>query len=116
MLNQQELFLMRVLKRHVGKANAIKADDLVGKIGVLNDGKTQAPTRSKVLKLMKEMRIPIASCNKGYFIPSTVEEVAEYTQHLFGRIAGIRKRINFFRKAARRLDQQRPGYFTKGVL
>lgn len=93
--------ILMVLEKHVGKANAITADEIVLQVDEMHsDGKTQGPTRGMITELLREMSLMVASCCNGYFIAETKEEVHEYLESLNNRIKGIIHRKADFKENA----------------
>ena len=52
---------------------------------------TQSVSRQAIWKTAKEYGLPLISCNKGYFIAQTDEEMEDFNTNYEKRISGIRK-------------------------
>lgn len=94
--------LISLMTAHIGKANAIKVNDIVREIHADDDSLTQSPARKVIRDAIISLRLPIASCSKGYFMAANDEEAYDYIQNLNDRSRGIKQRIQAFKKAARR--------------
>jgi len=54
---------------------------------------TNERLRAAVKKLAMQMRIPIVSCSKGFYIATSVEDVVTYKQSLLRRIQGLNRDV-----------------------
>lgn len=92
-----------VLVEHVGRENAITSTEIGEKADIPN-GNGNSNVRNSVRELTNsENDLPIGSCNDGYFIIETYDELCEYTEGLDERICKIRERQkntrhSFFRR------------------
>jgi putative heme iron utilization protein len=84
--------IRKIILKHIGKANAIKAKFIATKIGLSGEDDTHIGTRNLITKLVKQ-GMPIGACDNGYFLLETQDEVDEYGQKLNNRIVEIYERI-----------------------
>ena len=89
-LNSSEKKLIDELQD--GRGGAITAKKLGELIGA-KDGNTSEPTRQLIKSCIETHKMPIGSCNKGYFLIDSGPELEEVIQSLKGRISGIEDRI-----------------------
>ncbi len=93
-LEEQRLSAIEeIIIEHKGKQKAIASNKIAEMIGVHEDD-TVSTTRSLITKLIKRTKLPIGSCERGYYIMQTEDELNEVTRDLNGRIYGIYDRIN----------------------
>lgn len=87
-----------ILKNHVGRENPITvaaiADHLDG-----DDGGTNPLTRARIKEVIQKSRLPIGSCNRGYYVINSLRELNQHCRELTIRIVGIKQRIRFVRRA-----------------
>lgn len=82
--------IKNILMEHCGKKNAIAAKRISEAMGFpLED--TQSVSRQAIWNTAKEYGLPLISCNKGYFIAQTDEEMADYNANYEKRICGMKK-------------------------
>ena len=77
-----------ILLQHKGKENAITSKEVSRKMGFLMED-TQAVSRKAIWKTAEEYGLPLVSCNRGYFIAETDDEIAEYNSNIQSRIDGM---------------------------
>ena len=106
MLERTDQELKRVLRRHTGRDNPIKAEVLAGMFGYSDD----RPIRKAIEKLI-DNRFPVCSVTEappGYFCPASVAEARRYTKSLQSRAVRIfLRRRHIIRDTARRLEKIR---------
>ena len=83
--------LKEILLQHKGKANAITSKEISRKMGFPMED-TQSVSRKAIWKTAKHFGLPLISCNKGYFIAETDDEITEYKSSIQNRIDGMKKR------------------------
>lgn len=91
--------IIEVLKKHVGRENAIPAKEIAALVGRKESESSQQNTRNDIKALIEDCILPIASCKYGYFVISNVLELNEYTDALYSRIMGITVRRDSVIKA-----------------
>ena len=77
-----------ILLQHKGKANAITSKEVSRKMGFPMED-TQVVSRKAIRATEKEYGLPLLSCNRGYFIAETDDEMAEYNSNIQSRIDGM---------------------------
>lgn len=77
-----------ILLQHKGKANAITSKEVSRKMGFSMED-TQAASRKAIWETAEEYGLPLVSCNRGYFIAETDDEIAEYNSNIQSRIDGM---------------------------
>lgn len=82
-----------ILLQHRGKASAISAKEISRQIGFPMED-TQAVSRQAIKRTEEMFSLPIISCNKGYFIAETAEEMKQYCSNINKRIDGMKERMN----------------------
>jgi len=80
--------IKEILLQHKGKANAITSKEVSSKMGFPMED-TQAVSRKAIWETAKEYGLPLVSCNRGYFIAETDDEMAEYNSNIQSRIDGM---------------------------
>lgn len=88
MLDQLE----EIMQNHVGQGNSITTGELAEQLEV-SDKETNPKIRDLLRKLMVIKRVPVGSCNHGYFVVENRDEYQEYLNNLHSRIRGIEDRI-----------------------
>ena len=83
--------IKNILLSHRGRSNAITSKRISAKMGFPMED-TQSVSRKEIWKTADEYGLPLISCNKGYFIAQTDEEMAEFNENYEKRIRGIRKK------------------------
>lgn len=86
-----------ILLQHKGKANAITAKKISNKMGFSMED-TQSVCRRAIRETVKIYEIPLVSCNKGFFIANTDEEIEEYNSNIQSRIDEMKKTRNMANK------------------
>lgn len=86
--------IIKILMNHKSEKNAITVEDIAyqANIDVPYKDSTYYPVRKKIKDIIKIYGLPIASCSKGYYIISDVEELKKYIKSLESRIEEIEKR------------------------
>lgn len=79
-----------LLLQHKGKANAIPSKEVSRIMGFPMED-TQAVSRRAIWEAAKEFELPLISCNKGYFIAETDDEIDEYNSNIQSRIDGMKE-------------------------
>lgn len=83
--------IKNILSQHKGKENAIASKEIsIAKGFPMED--TQAVSRGAIRKAEEEFGLPLISCNKGYYIAQTDEELEEYNRNIQGRIDKMEQR------------------------
>jgi len=78
-----------ILMEHKGKKNAIASKRISEAMNFPMED-TQSVSRQAIWDTAEEYGLPLISCNKGYFIAQTDEEMAEFNANYEKRIQGIR--------------------------
>ncbi len=79
-----------ILLQHRGKANAITSKAISRAMGFPMED-TQSLSRKVIRETEEKFGIPLASCNKGYYIAESDEEMKEYNSIIQRRIDGMEK-------------------------
>lgn len=82
--------IKNILMEHRGRKNAIAAKRISEAMGFPMED-TQSVSRQAIWDTAKEYGLPLISCNKGYFIAQTDEEMEDYNANYEKRISGMRK-------------------------
>lgn len=77
-----------ILLQHIGKSNAVTSKEVSKKMGFPMED-TQSVSRKAIWETAKEYGLPLVSCNKGYFIAETDDEIDEYNSNIQSRIDGM---------------------------
>ena len=80
--------IKNILLQHKGKSNAITSKEVSIIMGFPMED-TQSVSRKAIWETAKEYALPLVSCNRGYFIAETDEEIAEYNSNIQNRIDGM---------------------------
>lgn len=89
-----------ILLQHRGKFNAITSKEISRMMGFPMED-TQSKSRKTIRETIEMFGLPVISCNKGYYIAETDEEMEEYNSNIQRRIDGMqynRERANEFYK------------------
>ena len=79
-----------ILMDHSGKKNAIASKRISEAMGFPMED-TQSVSRQAIWSTAEEYGLPLVSCNKGYFIAETDDEIEAYNQNIQKRITGMEK-------------------------
>lgn len=79
-----------ILMEHRGKKNAIASKRISQAMGFPMED-TQSVSRQAIWDTAEEFGLPLLSCNKGFFIAQTDEEVAAFNENYEKRINGMRR-------------------------
>lgn len=79
-----------ILMDHRGKKNAIASKRISEAMGFPMED-TQAVSRQAIWSTAEEYGLPLVSCNRGYFIAETDDEIEEYNKNIQKRIDGMEK-------------------------
>ena len=79
-----------ILMDHKGKKNAISSKRISEAMGFPMED-TQAVSRQAIWSTAEEYDLPLVSCNRGYFIAETDDEIEEYNKNIQKRIDGMEK-------------------------
>ena len=79
-----------ILMDHRGKKNAIASKRISEAMGFSMED-TQSVSRQAIWSTAEEYGLPLVSCNKGYFIAETDDEIEAYNQNIQKRITGMEK-------------------------
>lgn len=82
--------IKNILIEHRGRKNAITSKKISEIMGFPMED-TQSVSRQAIWNTAKEYGLPLISCNKGYYIAQTDEEMAAFNANYEKRISGIRK-------------------------
>lgn len=82
--------IKNILLDHRGRKNAIAAKRISEAMNFPMED-TQAVSRQAIWDTAAEYGLPVISCNKGYFIAETDEEMAAYNANYEKRIKGMKK-------------------------
>ena len=100
--------LREVLRHHVGRDKAIKAEELASRFGYIDD----RPIRKAIEGLIDD-GFPVCSVTEepaGYFFPASVEEARKYSKSLQRRAVRIfLRRRHIIRDTARYYEKVRQG-------
>lgn len=80
--------IKNILLQHKGKSNAITSKEVSRKMGFPMED-TQSVSRKAIWETAKEYGLPLVSCNRGYFIAETTDEIEEYNSNIQSRIDGM---------------------------
>ncbi len=87
-----------ILLQHKGKSNAIASKEISRVMGFPMED-TQSVSRKAIWETAERYRLPLVSCNKGYFIAENDKEIDDYNANIKSRIEGMkrtRKMVNEF--------------------
>lgn len=90
-----------ILENHCGKENAIVARFISKEIGYPMEA-TQAVSRKEIHATAEEYDLPLLSCNKGFYLAETEEELAEYNKNINSRISEMDRKRNLVNDSFRR--------------
>ena len=78
-------------------------------------GNTNEPTRGLIADCINNNNYPIGSCNKGYFLIDSQEELDEVVASLQSRIDGIKNRIEALKTGwkKREISRKKKGNWPK---
>lgn len=79
-----------ILMDHRGKKNAIASKRISEAMGFPMED-TQSVSRQAIWSTAEEYGLPLVSCNRGYFIAETDDEIEAYNQNIEKRINGMEK-------------------------
>lgn len=79
-----------ILLLHKGKDNAVTAKAISRSVGFPMED-TQLVCRRIIWATSETYGLPVVSCNNGYFIAETEDEIKEYNMNIQGRINGMEK-------------------------
>ena len=79
-----------ILMGHRGKENAITSKRISKAMGFPMED-TQSVSRQAIWATAEEYSLPLISCNKGYFITQTDEEMEKFNAKYEKRICGMRR-------------------------
>ena len=91
------------LKEHVGRENAIRAEELAEKFGM---GERQLRDHIREIRRDAEAESVVASCNQGYYI-CTREELAKANERLYSQAFSLLKTANANEKKVGRSGQMK---------
>lgn len=94
-----------ILSQHRGKTNAITSKKISASMGFPMED-TQAVSRKNIHETAEEYNLPLLSCNKGFYIAETQEELDEYNQNIDSRISKMDKKRNLVNENYRRLHNE----------
>lgn len=77
------------LNRHIGRENAIRADELAEKFGM---GERQLRDNIREIRRDADAESVVASCNQGYYI-CTREELAKANERLYRQALSLMKTV-----------------------
>lgn len=80
-----------ILMQHCGKKNAIAAKQISLAMDFPMED-TQSVSRKAIWAAAEEYGLPLVSCNKGFFIAQTDEELEAFNANYEKRISGIRRK------------------------
>lgn len=90
-----------ILEQHCGKRNAIASHVISEEIGYPMEA-TQAVSRKEIHATAEEYDLPLLSCNKGFYLAETEEELAEYNENIDSRIHEMDRKRNLVNDSFRR--------------
>lgn len=93
--------IKNILEEHCGKANAIASHSISKKIGYPMEA-TQALSRKAIHDTAEEYDLPLLSCNKGFYLAETEDELAEYNENIDSRIREMDRKRNLVNDSFRR--------------
>lgn len=82
--------IKNILMDHKGKGNAITSKQISRIMGFPMED-TQSVSRKAIWNTAEEFGLPLVSCNKGYFIAETDDEIEAYQKNINNRIDGMKK-------------------------
>lgn len=82
--------IWEILLQHKGKSNAITSKEVSRNMGFPMED-TQSVSRKAIWETAKKYGLPLVSCNRGYFIAETDDEIAEYNSNIQRRIDGMKE-------------------------
>jgi hypothetical protein len=85
--------IKRILEARKGKQNAISAGEISEILGLKQED-THVEPRKWIKQTMFDLRIPIGSSSKGYYLISTEDELENYVDSLNHRRQEIKKRAD----------------------
>ena len=95
--------IYRELKGHVGRENAIRAEELAEKFGV---GERQLRDHIREIRRDAEAESVVASCNSGYYI-CTKDELLKANERLYSQAFSLLKTANANEKKVGRSGQMK---------
>ena len=93
--------IKHILEQHCGKRNAIASHVISEEIGYPMEA-TQAVSRKEIHATAEEYDLPLLSCNKGFYLAETEEELAEYNENIDSRIHEMDRKRNLVNDSCRR--------------
>ena len=90
-----------ILEQHCGKRNAIASHVISEEIGYPIEA-PQAVSRKEIHATAEEYDLPLLSCNKGFYLAETEEELAEYNENIDSRIREMDRKRNLVNDSFRR--------------
>lgn len=90
-----------ILLQHKGKANPVTSKTISAEFGYPMED-TQVLSRKTIHNVAEEYHLPLLSCNKGYYIAETEQELEEYNKNIDSRINNMDKRRNLINEYFRR--------------
>ena len=93
--------IKEILEQHCGKENAIASHVISEEIGYPMEA-TQAVSRKEIHATAEEYDLPLLSCNKGFYLAETEEELAEYNENIDSRIREMDRQRNLVNDSFRR--------------
>ena len=82
--------IKNILMDHRGKENAIASKRISEAMGFPMED-TQSVSRQAIWSTAEEYGLPLISCNRGYFIAETDDEIEAYNKNIQKRINGMEK-------------------------
>lgn len=82
--------IKNILLEHRGKENAITSKEISKMMGFPMED-TQSVSRQAIWDTAEEYGLPIISCNKGFYIAETDEEMDDFNSNREKRISGMIK-------------------------
>lgn len=86
-----------LMKKHRGKANAIKSAEIAKKFGI-PDNDTTRQTRHIIKQAMEKHVLPIGGLSNGYFVVENRQELAECALDLENRIDRTEERLALLKR------------------
>ena len=84
--------------REASKENPVTSEEIQQEVGI-SDHEGNPNTRAMIRELVEKERLPVASCQHGYYMITTQKELRSYLDHLQNRKQGIDHRIKIVRRA-----------------
>ena len=82
--------IKNILMEHKGRKNAIASKRISEAMGFPMED-TQSVSRQAIWDTAEEYGLPLISCNRGYFIAETDDEIDAYNKNIQKRIKGMEK-------------------------